>query len=122
MRNHLYTRDTREYASAEFYDDAPAKVGSMACIECYEDVFLVAKLNWGAEEDYERSRDGEVEMSWRVVGASLERLKKTCNNAKTPEAVVEYLKERFAPYGKTAHHELLRWLEKKQIMYHYTAC
>lgn len=112
----------REYASAEFYDDAPARVGSMACIECYEDVFQVVKLNWGAEADYERNRDGEVEMSWRVLGDALERLKKTCNNAKTQDAVVEYLKERFAPYGKTAHCELLHWLEKKQIMYHYTEC
>jgi hypothetical protein len=110
------------HASAEFYDDAPVRVGSMVCIECYEDVFQVVKLNWGAEEDYERSRNGEVEMSWRVIGDALERLKKTCNNAKTPEDVVEYLKQRFAPYGKTAHYELLHWLEKKQIMYYYTEC
>lgn len=94
----------------------------MVCIECYEDVFQVVKLNWGAEEDYERCRGGEVEMSWRVRGEALKRLKKKCSNAKTSETVVEYSKERFSPYGRTAHYELLRWLEKKQILYYYTEC
>lgn len=26
--------------------------------------FYIVKVNWGAEEDWERSRDGEVEMNW----------------------------------------------------------
>lgn len=111
------TQRVQEYASAKFYDDGLAKIGSMTCIECYEDAFHVVKLNWGAPEDYERNKDGEVEMSWTVKGEALERLKKTCNNAKTPEAVVEYLRERFSLYGKTAHYELLQWLDKKQISY-----
>ena len=46
------------------------------------------KVNWGAEEDYERSRDGEVELAWVVKGEALARLKKICNNAKTPNDVV----------------------------------
>ena len=108
------------YASATFYDDAPAKIGSMTCIECYEDAFRVVKLNWGAEEDYERNKDGEVELNWTIKGEALERLKKTCNNANTQDAVVDYLKERFARYGRLAHYELLKWLQEKQIPYSYT--
>lgn len=107
------------YASATFYDDAPEKVGSMAGIECYENAFHVVKLNWGAEEDYERSIDGEVELCWTVTGEGLQCLMQNCNNAKTPDEVVNYLKERFAQHGKTAHYELLQWLDEKQIPYFY---
>ena len=119
MKNYYGMRKAQEYASAKFYDDAPAEMGSMTCIECYEDYFSLVKLNWGAPDDYERSKDGEVELIWTVRDEALERLKKTCNNAKTPEAVVQYLKERFSPYGKTAHDELLEWLDKKHISYMY---
>ena len=119
MSNYSDMRRKREYASATFYQDK-GLVGSMVCIECYADAFHLVKLNWGAEEDYERSIDGEVELNWTVKGAALERLMKTCNNAKTPETVVEYLKERFATYGRTAHYELLEWLQKKQIPYYFT--
>lgn len=109
-------------ASATLYDDTPKMIGSMVCVECYENAFHIEKLNWGAEEDYERNRKGEVEQSWTVKGEALESLKKSCNNAKTPEEVVEYLKERFAKYEHQAHYELLNWLEKKQITFYFNEC
>lgn len=77
------------------------------------------KVKWGAEEDFERSRDGEVEMTWSVSGEALARLKKICNNAKTPNDVVQYLHERFAPFEHQAGDELIEWLEKKSIPYYY---
>lgn len=119
MKSDTKRRAPIVYASATFYDDAPNQIGSMACIECYEEVFRVVKLNWGAEDDYERNKEGEVELNWTIQGEALERLKKICNNAKTPDAVVDYLKERFAQYGQQAHQELLKWLEKKQIPYYF---
>lgn len=120
MNDYKRMRRQREYASATFYDDAPNQIGSMTCIECYEDSFQAIKLNWGAEEDYERNKDGEVEQSWKVVGAALERLKKACNIAKKPETVVEYLKERFFLCRRNAYREVLKWLDEKQIIYTYT--
>ena len=117
MKSDTKRRAPIVYASAKFYDDAPKQIGSMACIECYETVFRVVKLNWGAEDDYERNKEGEVELNWTIQGEALERLKKICNNAQSPEAVVNYLKERFASHGRMAHHELLQWLEKKEIPY-----
>ena len=119
MKSDTKRRAPIVYASATFYDDAPNQIGSMACIECYEEVFRVVKLNWGAEDDYERNKEGEVELNWTIQGEALERLKKICNNAKTPDAVVDYLKERFAAHGRMALHELLQWLEKKQIPYYF---
>lgn len=77
------------------------------------------KVNWGAEEDFERSRDGEVELSWVVKGEALARLKKVCNNAKTPNDVIQYLHERFASFERQAGNKLIEWLEKKSIPYYY---
>lgn len=105
-------------ATATFYEDT-SSIGSMCAIECSEERFLLVKVNWGAEEDYERSRDGEVEMTWSVSGEALARLKKICNNAKTPNDVVQYLHERFAPFEHQAGDELIEWLEKKSVPYYY---
>ena len=104
--------------SKKFYEDT-SPIGSMCAIECSEERFLLVKVNWGAEEDYERSRDGEVELSWVVKGEALARLKKICNNAKTPDELIQYLHERFAPFEHQAGDELIEWLEKKSIPYYY---
>ena len=105
-------------ATTTFYED-PDPIGSMCAIECSEDSFILVKVNWGAEEDYERSRDGEVELSWVVKGEALARLKKICNNAKTPDELIQYLHERFAPFEHQAGDELIEWLEKKSVPYYY---
>lgn len=107
-------------ATATFYEDT-GKIGSLCAIECSEESFILVKVNWGAEEDYERSRDGEVELSWVVKGEALARLKKICNNAKTPNDIIQYLHERFASFGRHACNQLIEWLEKKSIPYYYDA-
>lgn len=104
--------------TAKFYEDTDP-IGSMCAIECSEDRFLLVKLNWGAEEDFERSKDGEVELSWVIKGEALAQLKKICNNAKTPDEVIQYLHKRFASYERQAGDQLIEWLEKKSIPYHY---
>lgn len=103
-------------ASKIFYEDT-GKIGSLCFIECQEDKFCLVKVNWGATEDYERNRDGEVELIWGVREEALTRLKKICNNSKTPDDVVRYLYERFIPYNRSADHELLKWFDKKEIAY-----
>lgn len=104
------------YASKIFYEDT-GEIGSMCFVECREDAFCLTKINWGAPEDYERQLDREVELIWGVRGDSLIRLKKICNNSKTPDDVVRYLYERFIPYKRSAHQELVKWLDKKEIVY-----
>lgn len=105
-------------ATATFYEDT-SSIGSLCAIECSEERFLLVKVNSGAEEDYARSRDGEVELSWDVKGEALARLKKICNNAKTPNDVVQYMHERFAPFERQAGDKLNEWLEKKSVPYYY---
>lgn len=105
-------------ATATFYEDT-SSIDSMCAIECSEERFLLVKVNWGAEDDFERSRDGEVEMTWSVSGEALARLKKICNSAKTPDELIQYLHERFAPFEHQAGDELIEWLEKKSIPYYY---
>lgn len=106
------------YASKIFYEDT-SEIGSMCFIECREDAFSLIRLNWGAPEDYERDRDGEVELIWCVREDALTRLMKICNNSKTPDDVVRYLYERFAPYNRSAGEELLKWLDKKEVNYFF---
>ena len=105
-------------ATATYYEDT-SQFGSLCAIECSEERFLLVKVNWGAEEDYERSRDGEVELSWSVSGEALARLKTICNNAKTPQEVVDYLYQRFAPFERQAGDKLIEWLKKKSVPYYY---
>lgn len=106
---------------ATFYNDilSSSKVGSSCGIVCSSDSFHIIKTNWGAPEDFERNRDGEVELSWSIIGDALKRLMNTCNNAKTPKQVVDYLYKRFAPYERQAHLELLKWLDKKEVEYSF---
>ena len=106
---------------ATFYNDTLSSppMGSSCLIECDSDSFRLVKTNWGAEEDYERSRDGEVEMTWSISGEALARLKKICNNAKTPQEVINYLHLRFVTFERQAGDKLIEWLEKKSIPYYY---
>ena len=70
-------------ATATFFEDT-APIGSLCAIGCDELTFRLVKLNWGAEEDYERSREGEVEMTWSVSGEALARLKKSAIMPRLP--------------------------------------
>ena len=106
-------------SSLKFYKDEQP-VGSMCFIECSDSAFRVVKLSWGAPEDFERNHDGEVEMSWTIQGEALARLMKTCNSAKTPIDVIDYLHEHFAIHKRQAHRELLKWFDKKGINYYYS--
>lgn len=110
------------YISVSFYDDTVSspKIGSSCSIVCDAKAFRIVKLNWGAPEDYERNRDGEVEMNWTIHGEALERLMNICNNAKTHKDVIDYLYQRFASEKRQAHRELLNWLDKKEIPYYYS--
>ena len=112
--------ETPHTATATFYRDI-TPIGSLCAIECSEERFLLVKVNWGAEEDFERSRDGEVELSWVVKDGALTRLKKICNNAKNPNEIIQYLHERFASFERQAGDKLIEWLEKKSIPYYYDA-
>ena len=106
-------------SSIKFYEDEQP-IGSLCFMECNDSAFRVVKLNWGAPEDFERNRDGEVEMSWTIQGKALERLMKTCNSAKKHNDIIVYLYQRFASYKRQAHIELLKWLDQKEIPYYYS--
>lgn len=109
-------------SSATFYNDilSSAGVGSSCGIVCGSDVFHIIKTNWGAVEDFERNSSGVVEQCWIVQGDDLIRLRKICNNAKTPNQVVKYLYSRFVVYQRMAHYELLQWIDKKGILYSFS--
>ena len=61
-----YKKQTENY-SITFHDDAAGgrvDEGTLLTIEYLNGKFYMVKVNWGTEEDWERSRDGEVEMNW----------------------------------------------------------
>lgn len=92
----------------------------MCSIECSDSAFRIVKLNWGTEEDYERNRDGEVEMCWTIQGEAFARLMKVCNDAKTPKDVNTFIREHFVAYKRQVHIKLLKWFDKKGINYYYS--
>jgi len=106
-------------SSATFYEDT-SSIGSKCVIRCDAEAFRIIKLNWGALEDYERDRDGEVELSWTVQGEALTKLMKICNNANTHRDVIDYLYQRFAAHKRVVHLKLLKWFDTKEITYYFS--
>ena len=56
-----------EYYRVTFQDDSldkGASMGTLLVAGFLNGKFYMVKTNWGAEDDYARSREGEVEMNW----------------------------------------------------------
>ena len=89
-------------------------------IDYDENTLSLTKIYYGADEDYARDRDGEVEMIWSVSSENLQKLKKVCQNAKTTQQVADYLTKRFADEdGKLYDFEIRQWWDKKGIEYSF---
>jgi len=92
----------QERYSIKFRDDAAnSRVGTMFAIGYQDEKFYMVKLNWGAEEDWERSRDGEVEMTWSFDEENTKKimLRTGTHNAKDMK---QAMYERFGRQEETA--------------------
>lgn len=109
-------KQASSYCSYVFYDDTESspQMGTLCFVECNDKIFRLNKVNWGAKEDYDRSSDGEVELSWTVDGEDYVRLKKVCSSS-SPDQLVQFMQSKFAHYNRLADHYLLQWLEQHHI-------
>lgn len=109
----------QERYSIKFRDDAAdSRVGTMFAIGYQDEKFYMVKLNWGAEEDWERSRDGEVEMTWSFDEENTKKimLRTGTHNAKD---MMQAMTDRFSKHGDFADFYIEKWCKEKEIEYSY---
>jgi hypothetical protein len=115
-----YKKQTENY-SITFHDDAACgrvDEGTLLTIEYLNGKFYMVKVNWGTEEDWERSRDGEVEMNWCFDEENTRKimLRTGTHNAKE---MMQAMYERFGKYKDSADHYIEKWCQEKEIEYSY---
>ena len=115
-----YKKQTENY-SITFHDDAAdgrVDEGTLLTIEYLNGKFYMVKVNWGTEEDWVRSRDGEVEMNWCFDEENTRKimLRTGTHNAKE---MMQAMYERFGKYKDSADHYIEKWCKEKEIEYSY---
>ena len=115
-----YKKQTENY-SITFHGDAAdggVDEGTLLTIEYLNGKFYMVKVNWGTEEDWERSRDGEVEMNWCFDEENTRKimLRTGTHNAKE---MMQAMYERFGRYKDSADHYIEKWCQEKEIEYNY---
>ena len=110
-----------ESYSIKFHDSAEngrVDVGSMFAIGYQDEKFYMVKVYWGAEEDYERSRDGEVEMNWYFDKDNTKKimLRTGTHNARD---MMQAMAVRFSKHGGFADHYIEKWCNEKEIKFDF---
>lgn len=108
-----------EHYSIKFRDDAEngnVDMGTLIAIHYDDGIFQIVKVNWGAEEDYERSRSGEVEMNWYF---DEENTKKLMLRTGTHDAksMMHSIYERFKDKAQMADWYITKFCDEKGIKY-----
>lgn len=111
----------KENYSIKFHDSAEngqVDVGSMFAIGYQDEKFYMVKVYWGAEEDYERSRDGEVEMNWYFDEENTKKimLRTGTHNARD---MMQAMADRFSKHGDFADHYIEKWCNERDIKFDY---
>ena len=75
-------------------EDPPKKVGTLIILSYRHKKLDMQKINWGAEEDFERSRDGRVEMNWDLDEANTQKLM-TLMKARSGKELIYKMYRRF---------------------------
>lgn len=107
-----------EHYSITLNDDIDKSIGTMLSIAYDNGKFSIVKVNWGAEEDYERSRDGKVEMNWCFDEENTKKLmlRTGTHNGKD---MLRALYERFKEKADMADFYITKFCDEKKIEYTY---
>lgn len=114
---HGYKKPEEHY-SEKLYDDASKKVGTMLAIGYDNGKFYMVKVNWGAEENRERSRDGEVEMNWYFDEVNTKKLMMR-TGAKNGKYLIAEMVRRFSKHKDFAYFHIEHFCKEKEISYDY---
>lgn len=114
-------KKTNESYSIKFRDDAEngnVEVGTLFAIGYQDGKFYMVKLNWGAEEDCERSKDRKVEMNWCFDEENTKRimLRTGTHNVKD---MMQTIYECFCKYRDLADFHIEKWCKDNDIEYSY---
>lgn len=93
-------------------------MGTTISVTFFDDSCRVLKVNWGADIDYEYSRDGEVEIA---MGFNKENTQKLMLRTGTHNAadMVAALAQRFKKHGASAFEKIQEFCDEKEIQYSY---
>lgn len=107
-----------EHYSVKLNDDRGKSIGTMLSIAYDNGKFSMVKVNWGTEEDYERSRDGEVEMNWWFDEENTKKLmlRTGTHNGKD---MIKAMYERFKDKADIADFFIILFCDEKKIEYTY---
>lgn len=91
-------------------------MGTLIAMEYENGLFQLIKINWGGEVDYERSRDGIVEMYWLfdIDNTKKLMLRMGTHNAKD---MINALYERFKCHADYADTYITKFCDGKDIEY-----
>lgn len=115
-KSKCYLRKPIECYSVTFHDDGDKGIGTMLVIEFCDGKFSMEKVNWGTEEDVERSRDGEVEMTWIFDDENTQKLMLRTGTHNGKE-LIEEMNNRFRKHKNHADEYIERFCEEKEITY-----
>lgn len=110
-------------ASVDFFNDLESldidkrREGSHFWIACRRMCLSLYKNNWGSEIDYKFREDGFIETIHSIPEDEMPKLMKLCNNAKSEQAIVCYLYDRFSQDGYASYSNILAWLKENGIEY-----
>ncbi len=104
----------------KFCDDSETDelYGSMIAIGYEAGRFYMVKVNWGAEEDYARSRDGIVEMNWFFNEENTMKLMQLMK-VRTGRGLVGAMYRRFKRYAHIADFPITDFCNKKGVKFDY---
>lgn len=107
-----------EHYSIILNDDVGKSIETMLSIAYDNGKFSIVKVNWGTEEDYERSHNGEVEMNWCFDEENTKKLmlRTGTHNGKD---MLRALYERFKEKADMADFYITKFCDEKEIKYTY---
>ena len=114
-------RKPRESYSFKFNDDLEIgriEVGTLFAIGYQDEKFYIVKINWGTEWDWERSRNGKMEMSWDFDEKNTGEFMLRTGSHNTKD-MIKAMYERFGNYRDFADFRIEKWCKEKEIEYSY---
>lgn len=115
-----YKKDRRPYEIyyATLWEEGTNAMGSKIIIDYSGEKFIIVKVFWGNEVDYEYSSDGEVEMNWCFDEENTRKLMLRMG-VRTGKDLIEVMKARFMPKEEASVSSILDFCDEKGIEYSY---
>jgi hypothetical protein len=114
-------RKPNDYCSETIYEETrdlegDKTMGTLIKVVYWDECCQVVKVNWGADIDYEYSRDGEVEMTLVFDEENTKKLMLRTGTHNGAD-MVSAMAERFNKYGASALEKIEEFCKMKEIQY-----